>query len=255
MSNVNNNAEHNVNEVNNEKGRRSGNGFRFFGNPKLRKSLRILWNNPKLVINAVYSFFVCLRFFGLKFYKFPAIVDFGSKIRKSRKARLEIKGRLFLGGKYIGEQSGSCAYMKLPRGASCLIQGRVKLGPGVRVILEPGASLSIGDNTYITASSVIHSASSISIGSDCAIAWGTTILDTDFHRIVYEDGKQNSISKPIVIGDKVWIGCNCTILKGVTIGNNSVIAANSLVNRDVPPNSLVAGNPARVVKTGIDWLA
>ena len=92
MSNVNNNAEHNVNEVNNEKGRRSGNGFRFFGNPKLRKSLRILWNNPKLVINAVYSFFVCLRFFRLKFYKFPAIVDFGSKIRKSRKARLEIKG-------------------------------------------------------------------------------------------------------------------------------------------------------------------
>lgn len=230
-------------------------GFRWFNKPKIRKALRIIWNNPKLIFNAIYSFFVGLRLFGIKFYRFPIIVDVGSKIRKSRKARLQVDGRLYLGGRYIGEQSGDGAYLKLARNSTCHIEGRVKLGPGVRVILEPGASLTIGDNTYITASSVIHCATSISIGRDCAIAWGTTILDTDFHTIIYEDGKQNSISKPIKIGNKVWIGCNCTILKGVTIGDNCVIAANSLVNRDVPPNSLVAGNPARVIKSGISWRA
>lgn len=228
-------------------------GFRMFNDPRMRKAFRIIRNNPKLVLNAIYSFFVGLRLFGIGFYRFPLIVDLGSKIRKSRKARLQIDGRLYLGGRYIGEQSGDGAYLKLAKGASCHIDGRVKLGPGVRVILEPGASLTIGDNTYVTASSIIHCANSISIGRDCAIAWGTTILDTDFHTIVYEDGKQNNISKPIKIGDKVWIGCNCTILKGVTIGDNCVIAANSLVNKDVPPNSLVAGNPARVIKTGISW--
>jgi acetyltransferase-like isoleucine patch superfamily enzyme len=252
MDAANNNGEHNKN---NEKSSRNGRWFRLFGSPRFRKALRIIWNNPKLFINAIYSFFVCFRLFGLKFYRFPVIADFGSKIRKAHKAKLEIQGRLYLGGRYIGDQSGADTYMKLPRGTTCRILGRVKLGPGVRVILEPGANFSIGDNTYITAASIIHCSTSISIGRDCAIAWGTTIMDTDFHSIVYEDGNQNSISKPIVIGDKVWIGCNCTILKGVTIGNNNVIAANSLVNRDVPPNSLVAGNPARVVKTGIDWLA
>ncbi|MFO7154434.1 MAG: acyltransferase [Caldicoprobacter oshimai] len=229
--------------------------FRWFKESKIGKIWRIIWSNPKLIFNAIYSFFVGLRLFGIKFYRFPIIVDVGSKIRKSRKARLQINGRLYLGGRYIGEQSGNGAYLKLSRNSTCHIEGRVKLGPGVRVILEPGANLTIGDNTYITASSVIHCATGISIGRDCAIAWGTTILDTDFHTIIYEDGEQNSISKPIKIGDKVWIGCNCTILKGVTIGDNCVIAANSLVNKDVPPNSLVAGNPARVIRTGISWRA
>jgi acetyltransferase-like isoleucine patch superfamily enzyme len=228
-------------------------GFRWFSEPRIRKALRIIWNNPRLVFNAIYSFFVGIRLFGIKFYRFSVIADLGSKIRKSRKANLQVNGRLYLGGRYIGEQSGERTYIKLSKNATCQINGRVKLGPGVRVILGPGAEFSIGDNTYITASSIIHCANTISIGRDCAIAWGTTILDTDFHSIIYEDGKQNSISKPIKIGDKVWIGCNCTILKGVTIGDNSVIAANSLVNKDVPPNSLVAGNPAKVIKTGVSW--
>ena len=93
------------------------------------------------------------------------------------------------------------------------------------------------------------------IGRDCAKAWNTTIIDTDFHQITYPDGAQNPISSPVKIGDKVWIGCNSTILKGVTIGNNSVIGANTLVNKDVPPNCLVVGNPMRIVKEGIDWKA
>jgi acetyltransferase-like isoleucine patch superfamily enzyme len=227
--------------------------LRWFREPRIRKAFRIIWNNPKLIFNAIYSLFVGIRLFGIRFFKFPVIADLGSKIRKSRKANLKINGRLYLGGKYIGEQSGNSAYIKLPENATCRIEGRVKLGPGVRVILDPGANFIIGNNSYITASSVVYCANSISIGSDCAIAWGTTILDTDFHSIIYEEGKQNSITMPIKIGNKVWIGCNCTILKGVTIGDNCVIAANSLVNRDVPPNSLVAGNPAKVIKTGISW--
>jgi len=65
------------------------------------------------------------------------------------------------------------------------------------------------------------------------------------------DGK--SVATPIIIGDHVWIGMNVTVLKGVTIGDGAVVAAGSMVTKDVPPHSLVAGVPAKVVKTDVEW--
>lgn len=219
---------------------------------KLFNTLRL---HPKLIINVIYSVFVNLFYSVANFYRFRIIADFGSRISKASRARLQIDKRLYLGGRYIGDMTNARAYIKLYRNAFLHIKGRVKLGPGVRVVTGPDARLSIGDNTYITASSVIYCANDIEIGSDCAIAWNTTIIDTDFHQIHYLDteGGQNPVSLPVRIGDKVWIGCNCTVLKGVTIGSNSVIGANSLVNRDIPPNCLAAGNPVRVIKENVDW--
>ncbi len=89
----------------------------------------------------------------------------------------------------------------------------------------------------------------VTIGSDCAISWDVTIMDTDYHSI-----EGNSDTASVTIGNKVWIGCKATILKGVTIGDGAVIAAGALVTRDVPPNSVVAGVPAKVVKSNIHWL-
>ena len=63
-----------------------------------------------------------------------------------------------------------------------------------------------------------------------------------------------SDNKPIIIGENCWIGSNVRICKGVTIGDNSVVAACSVVTKDVPANCIVAGNPAKVVKTDIDQL-
>ena len=119
--------------------------------------------------------------------------------------------------------------------------------------MSPNAKLSIGDNTYITASSVIYCANEIEIGSNCAISWDTTIMDTDLHHLYYSDGRENEVTKPVKIGDRVWIGCNTTILKGVTIGDNAVIGANTMVNKDVPANCLAVGNPMRIVREGVDW--
>lgn len=61
------------------------------------------------------------------------------------------------------------------------------------------------------------------------------------------------MSAPIVIGDHVWIGMNVIVLKGVTIGEGAVVSAGSVVTKDVPPHSLVAGVPAKVVKTDVEW--
>ncbi|WP_326977880.1 DapH/DapD/GlmU-related protein [Bacillus inaquosorum] len=73
-------------------------------------------------------------------------------------------------------------------------------------------------------------------------------LYTAGHSIEPKDRHKSGYGIPIIIGDNVWIGGSCVILAGVTIGDNSVIAAGSVVTKDVPPNSVVAGNPGKVLK-------
>jgi maltose O-acetyltransferase len=82
------------------------------------------------------------------------------------------------------------------------------------------------------------------------IAPGTKIIDNDSHRVTTDQNERwkDPDSKPIVIKDNVWICMDSLILKGVTIGENSVVAARSVVTRDIPPNSLAAGIPAKVVR-------
>ncbi len=221
-------------------------------NQKVRNTLRM---NPKLLLNIIYSFFVNLFHSIRDFYRFKVIADFGSSITRGQGARLIIDKRLYLGGKYIGDMVKAKSSIHMYPDSIFHVKGRVKLGPGVGIVTGRKARLTIGDNTYITASSIVYCANEIEIGSNCAIAWNTTIMDTDFHHICYSDGTENELTGPVRIGDRVWIGCNCSILKGVTIGDNAVIGANTLVNRDVPPNCLAAGNPMRIIREGIDWKA
>jgi acetyltransferase-like isoleucine patch superfamily enzyme len=86
----------------------------------------------------------------------------------------------------------------------------------------------------------------VTIGANVRIAPYTIILDSDFHDVIdhFSEGR----SAPVVIEDNVWIATRATILKGVRIGRNSVVAAGAVVTHDVPPNTIVAGVPARVIR-------
>lgn len=130
---------------------------------------------------------------------------------------------------------------------------RVFLYPGVRISVKgtskDKAQLTIGQGTNIGDRTEIHVGKKVTIGRDCAISWDVCILDRDYH----EFNGEGEIKEEILIGDKVWIGCRSTILKGVTIGGGAVIAAGSIVTKDVPANCCVGGNPAKVIKENITW--
>ena len=111
------------------------------------------------------------------------------------------------------------------------------------------AEIIIGNNCGFSAI-VIGSKESIKIGNDVMTGANVLITDFDWHAINPGERKEGeSQSRPVVIADNVFIGYSSTILKGVSIGENSVIGANSVVTKNIPANVIAAGNPCRVIKT------
>lgn len=126
--------------------------------------------------------------------------------------------------------------------------GRILVGRGVRIeawttISSANGKIEIGKNVFINRGCMIVSMSRINIEEDVTIGPGVYIYDHDHDM----NNRGCFISKPVHIGKKAWIGAGVIILKGVNIGNNAVIGAGSVVTKDVPDNTIVCGNPARVV--------
>jgi len=125
----------------------------------------------------------------------------------------------------------------------------------------PAASVRIGDRSYLGASTLVCR-ERIEIGDDVLVSWGATIVDHDSHAVAWHErsadvtdwlhGRKNWSHvriAPVRIGHRAWIGFNAIILRGVTIGDEAIVAAGAVVTKDVPPRSVVAGNPARVVRS------
>lgn len=119
---------------------------------------------------------------------------------------------------------------------------------GFQVVVNKNARLSIGSG-YANYSVKIDCFEEIRIGQNVAISHNVIIRDSDNHQIT----GQKNVSLPIKIGNHVWIGMNSTVLKGVNIGDGSVIGAGSVVTRDIPAGCLAVGVPARVIRSNIEW--
>lgn len=115
--------------------------------------------------------------------------------------------------------------------------------PCIISTIRVGAQITIGDNCGFSGT-VIGSALRISIGNNVRCGANTLITDSDWH---YDDPRVGK-DKEVVIGDNVWLGYGVKVLKGVHIGENSVIGAGSIVTRDIPANVVAAGNPCKVIK-------
>lgn len=95
---------------------------------------------------------------------------------------------------------------------------------------------------------------SISVGDHCLIAYGTDIRNSDAHSILNANTHERiNPARDIRIRQHVWIGANCQVLKGVTIHRGAIVAARSIVTKDVPAGTLVAGSPLRVLRENVDW--
>ncbi|HLZ22612.1 MAG TPA: DapH/DapD/GlmU-related protein [Ktedonobacterales bacterium] len=133
--------------------------------------------------------------------------------------------------------------------------GRIRIGERVQLLSHyahsvfatfPGGLLEIGDRTVLNYGVDICATKLVRIGADCLIGTHVIILDSDFHEVA--DHSRLPESRPVLIGNRVWIGNRATILPGVTIGDDAVVGAGSVVMSDVPARTLAMGNPARVIK-------
>ena len=184
-------------------------------------------------------------------YELP-IFYFCSLIKVHKTAKIIISGgRLFFGTGKIA-YSDKKSRLVMEQNSKIVVKGYYTFSCGADIVLKENAILSIG-NSWANSNCQIRCGNKIEIGDMCTFGRNVSILDSDFH-CIYDD-KKNIINpaKPVIIGNNVWIGHNAIILKGVTIGSNSIIAAGSIVTKDVPPNTIVAGNPAKVIKENISW--
>ena len=111
-----------------------------------------------------------------------------------------------------------------------------------------GDEIRVGQNVFVNQNCTFYDLGGLYIGDDVMIGPNVSVITTG-HALEPSQRRKATIGKPIVIERNVWIAAGATIIGGVTIGENSVVAAGAVVTRNVPPNTLVGGNPARVIRS------
>lgn len=135
-----------------------------------------------------------------------------------------------------------------------VFEGTAYIGQGSRISVGEKGKLTIGTKFKITAESCIICMHNITISMNVLISWQVQIMDSDFHVIRDEMHKVLNPDRPVTIGEKVWIGTRCTILKGTDIPSGSILASNSVVSKNLPEAcAIYAGQPARLVKENVYW--
>ena len=167
----------------------------------------------------------------------------------SKKAVINIQKKFIFNLPWDIHEKSDLGGLKITKTAEVDI-GSVRVYSGCLLCVDGKFTMNSG---YINNDCKIYCRNCITIGENVVIAPEVIIRDSDQHQLINESGEKKPISAPIHIGNHVWIGTRAIILKGVTIGDNAVIAAGSVVTRDVPDHCLAAGTPARVIKRNITW--
>jgi acetyltransferase-like isoleucine patch superfamily enzyme len=175
-----------------------------------------------------------------------------------------IPANVTFGEGFYCESAQIFRHLRSKKPGAIVIGNHVSCYAGCSFAIGENGRCTVGDFTLLNGA-LIMAEEKIDIGSYCLISWGVGIADSDFHplepaqRLIdaqalapfFKDRppRPRLTTAPVKICDNVWIGMNAVILKGVTIGQNSVVAAGAVVTKSVPANTVVAGNPAAVVKT------
>lgn len=140
-------------------------------------------------------------------------------------------------------------------------RSRLVVGDGcslaaLKIVARDGAFIEIGNGVSFVWRTLLGLAepSHLRIGAGSLFADETMILTSDYHSLLNgQTGQRINRAADVEIGEHVWFGARAAVLKGVRIGNHAVIGFGAVVTSDIPPNSVAAGNPARVIRGGIQW--
>lgn len=213
-----------------------------------------------LIVSVFRSFIFNLMYVGIKqAFKLPVCISYNTKVNIRGHICIDspLKFAMIRIGFHEADVSNphDTTVLKIePKG--CLIfRGTAHIGKGSKIFVKENAVLEIGNNFAISASSQIGCYKYISFGNDIQFSWDCLVMDSDTHYILDENNSLINEDKKIIMGDKIWIGCRTTILKGSIIPNNCVIGAGSIVSSSCSysPNTIIAGIPARSIKTIGSW--
>ncbi|MDA3799470.1 MAG: acyltransferase [Kiritimatiellae bacterium] len=165
------------------------------------------------------------------------------------KSKIILEGNLFVNANCI-KKNGRSTIVRVDTDACLVVKSDFYIYYGGDICVFAGGMLEVGKG-FCNSNVNIRCKKNIKIGDNVAISHDVTIMDSDGgHSLDYVGYQAFS---PVVIEDNVWIGSRAMILKGVTIGKGAVIAAGAVVTKNVPPNTLVAGVPAKVIRTEVTW--
>jgi carbonic anhydrase/acetyltransferase-like protein (isoleucine patch superfamily) len=138
----------------------------------------------------------------------------------------------------------------------CHIGRNCRLRQTVMVIEDQGSRIDVGDESSGTACTLLACEGGlVQIGRDCMMSVASDIRNSDGHSVIeLVSGERVNPAADVIVEDHAWIGLRVQILKGVRVGGHSIAAAGSVVVKDVPPNTIVAGIPARPIRSGITWI-
>jgi maltose O-acetyltransferase len=118
----------------------------------------------------------------------------------------------------------------------------------LELVASEGGTLEICAGTYINYGASISASLLVRIGPRCSLGTHVILMDSDFHQVEPERRNELPEAAPVILQENVWLGARVIVLKGVTIGADSVIGAGSVVTHDIPPRCVAAGVPARVIR-------
>ena len=213
------------------------------------RTLLVIVRHTRLRITTIYQLFKYNKFKNILKRHFllptPHCV-----IEISKSANIKLNGVLTLGIKRI-KYSKLEARLLVEEGATLEVEDDLNIGYGADIEVFKGATLKFGGKSGTNINCTIICADRIEIGEDVYMGRNVTIRDNNGGHYINRQGYKNT--RPVVIGDKVWLCDGCTIMSGVKIGAGAIIGAYSFVVNNVPPNTMVLGNPARVVDEDILW--
>ena len=228
----------------------------------MKENVKVLQKKGKawgIILSVPYTLWINFRYLPLKqAVKVPIWVHYRTRFNANGILRIcsPIRTAMIrIGFHQVPAKSSSDETMIMVNRKGMLVfEGEAHIGRGSHIYVEENAKLILGDNFAISASSAILCYKRIVFGKDIQFSWNCLVMDSDTHQIYDINKKRMNEDKPIILGNKIWIGCNCTILKGTKVPSNCVIGANSLLTgQNYEANSIIAGFPAMTIKTIGGW--